>query len=111
VIMKTPSLIRILIAALLCFSAAGPLQADERHRERAELARLIHELDFLIQEVNAMGERASPDPRITFDYAALSADLALIRRKIGSHLNGVLRLPNELPPVDGRYSIRGPGGY
>ncbi len=111
--MKTHTRIlsRLFITALLLMTGVCPLQANDLERERADLVRLIHELDFLIQETRAMGEKASPDPRITFDYPALASDLTLIRRRIRNHLEGVLALPNELPPLKGRYSIRGPGGY
>ncbi len=99
---------KMLITALLLI-ASSTIQATDIERERADLVRLIHELDYLIQETRAIGAQASPDPRITFDYSALAADLTAIRRQIGNHLQGVLMLPNELPPLKPGYSVHGLG--
>ena len=108
--MTMKTYIRILIATLLLAGSCS-LQASGLEKERADLARLVHELDFLIQETRAIAAGVTPDPRISFDYSALADDLTQIRRQISAHLQGVLMLPNEVPPIEGRYSIRGPGGY
>ncbi|MCF6231108.1 MAG: RAQPRD family integrative conjugative element protein [Gammaproteobacteria bacterium] len=106
-IIKIHQLTRALLAALLLLITSGAL-ASNPSQERADLARFIHELDFLIQQTHVMNKNADANARITFDYPELAAELHLIRRKISIHLQGVLALPNP-PTVKGDYSAHHPG--
>lgn len=72
--------------------------------ERADLARLIHELDTL-KPLLAKAERdRNPDARVRFQYRWLRADLAKIKRGIHAYLDGTRDLPRSIKPLQGDYA-------
>lgn len=75
-------------------------------RERADLARLVQELDWLIDEARRIEARAASATRnnIWFHFTDLATDLGRIRGGIADHLAGRVRQPNEIVPIRGRYT-------
>lgn len=90
----------MLITMTLVFFAS-PVIADAES-ERANLVRLVAELDYLLQSVR----KYQIDPvndRYTFYWDALSRDINLIRNGITEYINKDLSLAREISPLVGQY--------
>jgi len=95
----------ILIAFI---SLSLPLSAGPDH-ERADWVRMIDELDFFISEIEVMHQTYSDnnDLRLGMSYHGVTVDLSKIRAGIADVLAGVLVQPNDIPPINGTYSLPG----
>ncbi len=83
----------------LCY--ALPMQAAEL--ERANLAGLVKELDFLLERVEAIRTDA-PDPsRLRFQYGDLKRDLLRGREGIADCNDADLQLGRDMTPIQGSY--------
>lgn len=73
--------------------------------ERAELAKLIGEIDFLITRVDQLKANSHDrtDQRIVFRYDFLEDDLLIIRSAINDHLRKSLDAVRIIAPMHGHY--------
>ena len=67
--------------------------------EREQLANLLSELQLLEQWILQAEKAADPSDRQRFNYAALRADLALIKQGINKHLFKPRVDPRPLLPL------------
>jgi RAQPRD family integrative conjugative element protein len=72
--------------------------------EKADLARLIHELTALKPLLAQAQRDANPDARVTFQYRWLRTDLDKIMRGIRAYLDGTRDLPRSIKPLQGDYA-------
>jgi len=74
-------------------------------RERSQLAQLAKEIDYLIQQADAIQSDAGADSRerIVFRYKDLVRDLTLVREGISDYIGAELRDGKPIPTLDGRY--------
>jgi len=99
--MKRPTLI-IMTFALAALLFIPPVAADAES-ERANLARMVGELDHLLRSVDRYRIDAAQGRRYTFDYAALSGDIAAMRKGIEEYIDKDLSLAREIPPLSTQY--------
>ena len=78
-----------------------PALADAES-ERANLARLVGELDHLLVSLSAYRVDAS-QRRYVFNYEALSMDLQAMRKGIVEYINKDLSLARTIPPLVTQY--------
>lgn len=83
----------------LCY--ALPMQAAEL--ERANLAGLVKELDFLLDRVEAIRIDAPDQRRLRFQYDDLKCDLWRIREGIADYIDADLRAGRDITPIQGSY--------
>jgi len=86
---------------VLSFLCLAPPRALAGEKER--LLQLAQELDFLLQSVSRAEDAAPAGGDVLFDYAALRADLRLVRRAILDHASEPSRRPRQLAPLRARY--------
>lgn len=91
----------LLVLLLMGLLAAGEVEAGSPELQRADLTRLVDELDYWLAEVKALEARAPETGRTRLDYTALSQDLAQIRRRLAAHLQADLLQFNPLAPLSG----------
>jgi RAQPRD family integrative conjugative element protein len=80
------------------YSTGAPSDA-----ERADLARLIQDLNALEPLLTQARRDANPDARVKFQYRWLRADLDKIKRGIRAYLDGTRDLPRSIKPLQGDY--------
>ena len=90
---------RLILLLLLFFSASAWADADS---ERANLSKLIGELDFFIKRVDAMVVDA-PARQPYFRYDLLSQDMKTIRAGIEDYCNSSLSVARDIKPLKARY--------
>jgi RAQPRD family integrative conjugative element protein len=71
--------------------------------ERAELVRLIHELEGLDARIERAEAAASSTQRVHFQYSWLRSDLARVKAGIREYLDSVPVTPRDVPPLAGDY--------
>jgi len=71
--------------------------------ERANLAKVITEIDFLLSQVEKIKHQSSDDNRIKFHYADLSKDLHKIRSGVSSYINADINNGRVVKPLTGSY--------
>lgn len=95
-------------------AAGGPVGADsiERSIERANLAKIVAELDYLHRRLEAHARQSSGDGgRYRFDYHALAADIRDMRSGIVEYIERDLSLARKVRPLRKEYVIdMGKGG-
>lgn len=69
-------------------------------RQQADIAALIQELDYLIDQTERLADRYRADRApVTFNYAALLDQLRLTRARSADYLNERHRLVHAAPPI------------
>ena len=94
-----------LAITLLAFASFGTptvLLADAES-ERAELARLIDELEQLERVIREAEAAADSAQRIHFQYGWLRTDLARVKAGIREYLESVPLTPRTVTPLAGDY--------
>lgn len=71
--------------------------------ERANLARMIREIEFLIGETKTMEAQAPDSVRIRFRYDLLREDLIRMRQAIADHINDSLDSARPVEPLHQMY--------
>lgn len=99
-IKKLPILFISLFALMTVI--ASPVQADAES-ERANLARLMGELNYLSQSIQRYRIDAPHDQPIPFEYDTLLNDIAVVRNGIKQYITRDLSLAREIPPLVGQY--------
>lgn len=101
--MIPPNPKRLLFRTWVCAGALLLLPAAEADEgERAQLARISHELfalDQMVRDAEVQGGRG----RVRFQYDWLRSDLARVRAGIEQYLNDPPELPQAVPPLRGDY--------
>jgi RAQPRD family integrative conjugative element protein len=92
----------ITIAAVASLATPMPSFADAES-ERAELARLIHELEQLERVLQQAQAAADSAQRIHFQYDWLRNDLARVKAGIREYLETVPLTPRTITPLAGDY--------
>jgi len=92
----------VCVIVLAGFSFGLEVIADP-DAERQNLARLIHELDYLATLINVAEANVSSDARIRFRYDWLRKDLNRIRSGIQDHIDAPRSEPRSIPPLVGDY--------
>ncbi len=87
-------------------AVAAPAFADAES-ERANLARLVGEIDYLSRTVEVYRADAPRNDQYEFDYQTLSHDLSAIRQGIVEYIKRDLSLARDIPPLHTEYVIRG----
>ena len=106
--------ILLLIASCLftasVYAAGGPVGADSI--ERANLAKIVAELDYLHRRLEVHARQSSGDGgRYRFDYHALAADIRDMRSGIVEYIERDLSLARKVRPLRKEYVIdMGKGG-
>lgn len=78
-------------------SHAGSMDAAH---QQADIAALIQELDYLIDQIERLADRYRADRApVTFNYAALLDQLRLTRARSADYLNERHRLVHTAPPL------------
>ena len=102
--MRILLLIASCVFATSAYAADGPVDADSI--ERANLAKIVAELDYLNQRLETQARQASADSgRYRFDYRALAADIRAVRSGIVEYIDRDLSLAREIPPLRTEYVI------
>jgi len=91
----------IFLITLLMALTAAPVLADAES-ERANLARLVGELDHLSQSIQRYRIDAAHG-RYVFNYEALSNDIKAMRKGITEYISKDLSLAREISPLIGQY--------
>ncbi len=96
--------LRILLmitAALMCQSVT----ANEIDIERANLAKLSQELDFLLERIEQIKISSSTnrESRYRFHYDILTNDLQKVQEGIQVYIQKSIDAGRELPPISGQY--------
>ncbi|MBK8168636.1 MAG: hypothetical protein IPK64_22035 [bacterium] len=92
---------RLSLAALLAAALLSPTPpaAAQDARQRAEIAALVQEMDYLIARAGRMARRYGRDAApVSFDYGALVAQLRLTRSRAEAYLNESHALARATPP-------------
>ena len=92
----------VLFAIAIGWSATGVAVAEPQG-ERAELVRLINELDRLDALIAQAEARAVTTQRVRFQYSWLRADLEKVKAGIREYLDSVPVTPHVPPPLAGDY--------
>lgn len=93
------------LVLILCCAFAGSASADGG-AERENLAKLVGELDFLMQRLDSYAMASSErDSRYRFDYRSLAADMRAMRRGIVEYIDRDLSLARKVPPLRTEYVI------
>lgn len=92
---------RFVLILLLLGCVAAPLQADET--ERAQLAELVQELDYMVARIDRLAVSQEKAARVHFRYGALREDLTQIRAGMNRYLGVASQAPNTLAPMTGEY--------
>jgi len=90
------------LLCIFCLTAPAWAFADS-DAERAELARIVHELDAIKPLINKARSQADPDSRIQFQYDWLALDIQRIQSGIREHLLAPQTRPRHFPPLKGDY--------
>ena len=96
------SLTKILAVFSLLFLLQSPLLADA-DLERTNLAKLVHEIDFLIHRVDQIKRGSGDHQNLKFHYNILAEDLKKVRAGINSHINQTLHAGRIIKPLTGHY--------
>jgi len=96
-------IIPLLVSGLL--TAALPVQfaVADADGERAELARITHELEAIEPLITEAAAQANPDARIHFQYDWLRQDLNKIQQGLQAHIDAPRSEPRTFPPLRGDY--------
>ena len=92
-----------IIVAILVFVTASGIAAANPEIERAELVRLIHELEQLEPLIQKAETAAVSTQRVHFQYLWLRADLDKIKAGIREYLDTVPTTPRSIPTLAGDY--------
>ncbi len=98
--MKT--ILTLLMMTLTAFTAPAFADAES---ERANLARLVGEIDYLSRSLEIYHADAPRNDQYAFDYLTLSRDLLAIRQGIVEYIKGDLSLARDIPPLHTEYVI------
>lgn len=90
---------RLIPLTLLFASFSAQADADS---EMANLAKLIGELDYFIQRVDAIAADA-PKKQPYFRYDLLSKDMHIIRAGITEYFDNTLSVARDIKPLQARY--------
>ena len=75
-------------------------------RQQAEIAALIQELDYLIDQTERLADRYRADRApVTFNYAALLEQLRVTRARSADYLNERHRVVHAAPPAPAGASL------
>ncbi len=91
---------KLIIFSLCCLST--PLHASE-DIERTNLAKIISEVDFLLQRVEKIKHEAAHNQRIRFHYDDLKNDLKVIRSGVSAYINADINNGRVINPLNGNY--------
>ena len=95
---------RIVISAFALAMALGTtISRADAETERAELSRLIHELENLESLIEQSEAAAVSTQRVHFQYAWLRGDLEKIKAGIREYLDTVPATPRIPPALAGDY--------
>jgi len=94
--------VAVIVAILVLVTASGIAIANPEI-ERAELVRLIHELEQLEPLIAKAEIAAVSTQRVHFQYLWLRADLDKIKAGIREYLDTTPTTPRVLPPLAGDY--------
>ena len=84
--------------------AAGTPAWAEPELERAELAGLVKEIDFLLQRVDEIqANEADRTARLRFQYPDLRRDLQRMREGIADYIEADLQVGRTFTPISGSY--------
>ncbi len=94
-------IVLMIAVTLMCQSVI----ADENDIERANLAKLSQELDFLLERIDQIkiSNKASSESRYSFHYDILANDLRKIQGGIQVYIQKSIDAGRELPPITGYY--------
>lgn len=94
----------LLLLALTIFAAQAFADADS---ERANLAKIVGEIDYLSRTLEVYRADAPSGGRYVFDYSALRRDLQAIRRGISEYIDRDLSLARKIAPLRESYIDEG----
>jgi RAQPRD family integrative conjugative element protein len=100
---RRPLLALVTAISALMLSATPSDSFADAQAERAELVRLLHELDSLEALIEKAEVNAISTQRIHFQYGWLRGDLAKIKAGIREYLDTVPATPRVPPPLAGDY--------
>jgi RAQPRD family integrative conjugative element protein len=87
---------------LVVLLSLNPAYADD-DLERANLAKLVQEIDFLLKRIDQIKLDTPEAQRVRFHYDVLKADLNLIRTGIHDHITASLKSGRIIKPLSGQY--------
>jgi RAQPRD family integrative conjugative element protein len=88
---------------ILILSLVTPVALADVDLERANLARMIREIEFLLAETKTMEAQAPDNVRIRFRYDLLREDLIRMRQAIADHINDSLDSARPVEPLHQMY--------
>ena len=97
---------RIVVTTFLSIAlSTTPLSAiSDSDLERSNLAKLINEIDFLVQRVDRFSQVPTSDQRIKFSYSILKSDLLKIKSGLNQHIAKSLDTGRYIEPLSGYYN-------
>lgn len=101
--MRILILIASFIFAASTYAADGPV--DAASIERANLAKIVSELDYLNRRLETHARQVVDSGRYRFDYQALAADIRAMRSGIVEYIERDLSLAREYPALRKEYVI------
>ncbi len=90
----------ILVVLALWVPATAGADADV---ERANLAKLSAEIEFLIRRVDEIKRHPSDSQRWVFDYESLKSDLRKIRNGVDTYIDRSIQDGRNITPLKGHY--------
>ena len=91
------------LPVVIALSLVTPAALADVDLERANLARMIREIEFLISETKTMEAQAPDNVRIRFRYDLLREDLIRMRQAVADHLNDSLDSARPVEPLHQMY--------
>ncbi|MCK4710457.1 MAG: hypothetical protein KAU21_17720, partial [Gammaproteobacteria bacterium] len=101
-------LIKFLAAISLLFLYQSPIFADA-DLERTNLAKLVYEINFLLNRVDQIKQDSAEHQKWKFHYNILADDLKKIQAGINSHINQTLHAGRNIKPLSGHYEKKSIG--
>ncbi|WP_045227193.1 RAQPRD family integrative conjugative element protein [Methyloterricola oryzae] len=92
----------VFLLFICAFLVPIPSSADD-DGERAELERLVGEIDALKPIMAEAEAKALPGARVRFNYKWLGRDLDLVKSGIREHIEAPRSEPRPFPPLSGDY--------
>ena len=96
----------VVLAGSLGASGLSRAASVDAARQQADIAALIQELDYLIDQTERLADRYRADRApVTFNYAALLEQLRLTRARSADYLNERHRVVHAAPPIPAGASL------
>lgn len=93
-----------IIVSLFFLVAVVPSAAlADADSERANLAKLVEELDALSISLSVYRRDAASNRRYRFNYDALNSDVRAMRKGIVEYIKRDLSLARDVPPLSAQY--------